>query len=48
MVILSNFGQKSEIEKGLNLGAEKFLIKATMTLDEVFQEADTVLRSKSS
>jgi len=43
VIILSNFGQKSEIEKGLKLGAEKFLIKATITLDEVFREAETIL-----
>lgn len=47
VVILSNFGQKSEVDKGLELGAEKFLIKATITLDEVFQEADQILRSRS-
>lgn len=44
VVILSNFGQKSEVDKGLQLGAEKFLIKATITLDEVFQEADRIVR----
>ncbi|MCB9805741.1 response regulator [Candidatus Nomurabacteria bacterium] len=48
VIILSNFGQKSEIEKGLNLGAERFLIKATMTLDEVFQEADAILRKHAA
>lgn len=48
VIILSNFGQKSEIEKGLNLGAEKFLIKATMTLDEVFREAEIVLKKYSN
>lgn len=38
VIILSNFGQKNEIERGINLGAEKFLIKATLTLDEVVSE----------
>jgi two-component system phosphate regulon response regulator PhoB/two-component system alkaline phosphatase synthesis response regulator PhoP len=47
VIILSNFGQKSEIEKGMELGATKFLIKATMTLDEVFQEADSILKKLS-
>ena len=46
VIILSNFGQKSEVEKGLELGAARFLIKATITLDEVFQEADRLI-SKS-
>lgn len=43
VIILTNFGQKSEIEKGLKLGAEKFLIKATITLDEVFRESENTL-----
>lgn len=38
VIILSNFGQKSEVEKGLKLGAEKFLVKATLTLDEIVGE----------
>ncbi len=43
VIILSNFGQKEEIEKGLKLGAEKYLIKATLTLDEILTEVNTVL-----
>lgn len=38
VVILSNFGQQSDIEKGLKLGAEKYLIKATLTLNQVVEE----------
>lgn len=44
VIILSNFGQKSEIDKGLALGAARFLIKATISLDEVFQEAGNILK----
>lgn len=47
VIILSNFGQKSEVDKGMQLGAEKFLIKATITLDEVFRDAERILQSKS-
>lgn len=43
VIILSNFGQKEEIEKGLTLGAEKYLIKATLTLDEILTEVNEVL-----
>lgn len=43
VVILSNFGQKEEIEKGLNLGAEKYLVKATLTLDEILVQVNDVL-----
>lgn len=45
VVILSNFGQKEEIEKGLKLGAEKYLIKATLTLDEILTEVNNVLKN---
>lgn len=38
VVILSNLGQKEEIEKGLNLGAVKYLIKAHYTPSEIVQE----------
>lgn len=46
VVILSNFGQKDEIEKGLNLGAEKYLVKATLTLDEILTQVNDVLVKK--
>lgn len=38
VVVLSNLGQKEEIEKGLNLGAVKYLIKAHYTPSEIVQE----------
>lgn len=38
VVILSNLGQKEEIEKGLNLGAVKYLIKAHYTPSEIVEE----------
>jgi len=47
VVILSNFGQKSEVEKGLKLGAERYLIKATLTLDEIFSEINTILKAQT-
>ena len=31
VIILSNLGQKEEVEKGINLGATKYLIKAHYT-----------------
>jgi DNA-binding response OmpR family regulator len=46
VVILSNFGQKEEIEKGLGLGAEKYLVKATLTLDEILTQVNDVLVKK--
>ncbi len=35
VIIFSNLGQKEDIEKAKNLGAEDFLIKANFTLDDV-------------
>ena len=38
VVILSNLGQKEEVEKGVELGATKYLIKAHYTPSEVVEE----------
>ena len=43
VVLLSNLGQKEEIERGTDMGAEKFLVKATISLDEVIREVRTIL-----
>ena len=44
IVILSNLGQKEEVEKGLKLGATKYLIKAHHTPSEVVEEIKEVLK----
>jgi len=44
VVILSNLGQKSEVEKGIKLGAVKYLIKAHFTPSEVIEEIKKVLK----
>lgn len=46
VVILSNLGQKDEIEKGLNLGAVDFLIKAHFTPEEIVEKIKLVLSQK--
>ena len=43
VVILSNLGQKEEIEKGIKLGADKYLIKANYTPSEVVEEIKKLL-----
>jgi len=48
VVILSNFGQKEEVKKGLELGAEKYLVKATLSLDDILIEVNRVLQDKES
>lgn len=44
VVILSNLGQRAEIEEGLRLGATKYLIKAHYTPSEVVEEIKKVLK----
>jgi len=44
VVILSNLGQKEEVEKGLKLGATKYLIKAHYTPSQVVEEIKKALK----
>jgi DNA-binding response OmpR family regulator len=43
VIIISNLSQKEEVEKGMNLGADKYLIKAHYTPSEVVKEIKEVL-----
>ena len=45
IVILSNLGQKEEIEKGLRLGAVRYLIKAHYTPSQVVEEVVKLIGS---
>lgn len=44
VIILSNLGQKDEAEKGLSLGAKKYLIKAHYTPSEIVKEIKKILK----
>ncbi|KPJ71796.1 hypothetical protein AMJ50_00460 [Parcubacteria bacterium DG_74_3] len=44
VVILSNLGQRAEVEEGLRLGATKYLIKAHFTPSEVVKEIKEILK----
>ncbi|MEI6420449.1 MAG: response regulator [bacterium] len=46
VVFLSNLGSREDIMKGKELGATNFLIKATVTMDEVLQEIVRILGAK--
>ncbi len=48
LVILSNLGQKEDIERGHNLGADDYLVKAYLTPKEVVQKIEDIIRSKKS
>ena len=43
VIILSNLGQKEEVEKGMKLGATKYLIKAHYIPSQVVEEIKKVL-----
>lgn len=38
VILLSNLGQRGEVEKGLELGANKYLIKAHYTPSEIVEQ----------
>lgn len=44
VIIFSNLGQKEEVEKGLKLGASKYLVKAYFTPSEVIEEVKKILK----
>lgn len=48
VLILSNLGQKDEIERGLKLGAVDFLVKAHFTPEEIVDKIKMILSKKSA
>ncbi|MEK7575701.1 MAG: response regulator [Patescibacteria group bacterium] len=46
VVMLSNLGQKDEIEKAKNLGAEDFMIKVNFVPEEIVQRVREILNKK--
>ena len=44
VIVLSNLGQKEEIEKGINLGAIDYLIKAHFTPGEIVEKIQDILK----
>lgn len=43
VIILSNLGQKEDVERGLKLGAADYLIKAHFTPGEIIEKIRTIL-----
>ena len=43
IIILSNLGQKDDIERGLELGARDFMVKAHFTPEEIVKKTKEVL-----
>lgn len=46
VIILSNLGQKEDIERGLELGARDYIVKAHFTPTEVVKKIETLLGSE--
>ena len=44
VIILSNLGQKDDIERGLKIGAVDYLIKAHFTPGEIVEKVKTILK----
>ncbi len=44
VLVLSNLGQKEEIEKAHELGAVKFVVKASIGLDGIIPEIEKIIR----
>ncbi len=44
VIILSNLGQKEEVERGLKLGAEDYMIKAHFTPDEIVEKVKKYIK----
>jgi DNA-binding response OmpR family regulator len=44
VIILSNLGQKNDVDMGLKLGAKKFLVKALYSIDELAKQFSMVLK----
>jgi len=44
VIILSNLGQKDDVEKGLKMGAVDYLIKAHFTPGEIIEKIKVVLK----
>lgn len=44
VIILSNLGQKDDIQKGLEMGADDYLIKAHFTPAEIIEKIQAVIK----
>jgi len=46
IIILSNLGQKEDIDKGLKLGVDGYIVKASATPSEVVQKTIDIVKTK--
>jgi len=48
VIILSNLGQKEDVDRGLSLGADDYLIKAQFTPEEIIVKIKETLKKNNS
>jgi len=48
VIVLSNLGQKEDVERGLKLGAKDYLIKAHFTPGEIIEKIRNILKQTIS
>ncbi|MDD4062391.1 MAG: response regulator [Candidatus Pacebacteria bacterium] len=46
VIILSNLGQRDDVDRGIKLGATDFLIKAHFTPSEIIEKIEAVMKDK--
>ncbi|HQB85317.1 MAG: Phosphate regulon transcriptional regulatory protein PhoB [Parcubacteria group bacterium ADurb.Bin247] len=46
VIILSNLGQRDDVDRGIKLGATDFLIKAHFTPSEIVEKIEAVMKNK--
>lgn len=46
VIVLSNLGQREDIEKGLSVGADGYIIKANATPTEVVSKVEEIVQNK--
>ncbi len=46
VLILSNFGQESKVQQGLEMGAKDYLVKANFTTGEIVEKIKATLETK--
>ena len=44
VIVLSNLGQKEEVERARDLGAKDYIIKANFTTREIVEKLDSILK----
>jgi len=47
VIMLTNLGQTSEVEKGLSLGADEYIVKAHFTIAEIIEKIKTVMKNNN-